>query len=117
MKAVRGQVGARVRALRRGRRWTQEQLAERAGLSYKFVGEIERGRGNPTIETLARLAQALGVDTGQLFPQAGTIADISSPGDYHLSKREMSLVREAVDSLASVLRRTPHSRRTRRCST
>ena len=61
MTDLRGQVGARVKQLRQARRLTQEQLAERAGLSYKFIGEVERGRGNPTLTTLASLSEALGV--------------------------------------------------------
>ena len=40
--------GKRVRALRRAKDMTQEQVAERAGFALQSVGEIERGRGNPT---------------------------------------------------------------------
>jgi transcriptional regulator with XRE-family HTH domain len=46
---------------------SQEQLAAKAGLSYKFVGEIERATGNPTVDTLAALADALGVDATHLL--------------------------------------------------
>ena len=46
---------------------SQEQLAAKAGLSYKFVGEVERGTGNPTVDTLAALSDALGVDAPELF--------------------------------------------------
>jgi len=114
VKSVQGQVGATLRALRRGHGWTQEQLAERAGLSYKFVGEIERGSGNPTLGTLVRLAQALGVETGHLFPAPGSAASASTAGDYQFSQREMAVVREAVDSLASVVRRTSSKARVKR---
>jgi len=46
---------------------SQERLAARAGLSYKFVGEVERGSGNPTVDTLAALAGALETDIADLF--------------------------------------------------
>jgi transcriptional regulator with XRE-family HTH domain len=59
-------LGRRLRALRKLRGLTQERLGERARLSGKFVGEIERGVGNPSLEVLARLAAALDVDLGEL---------------------------------------------------
>ena len=88
-------LGARVKQLRQGRRMTQEQLAERAGLSYKFVGEVERGRANPTLTTLAALADALGV----------TLIDVLGiDGDRpRLSPRQASQVREALASLETLV--------------
>ena len=59
--------GKRVRALRRAKDMTQEQLAERAGLSLQSVGEIERGRGNPTLVNIERLSAALEEDLASLF--------------------------------------------------
>ncbi|GAB6037750.1 hypothetical protein JCM15519_23090 [Fundidesulfovibrio butyratiphilus] len=51
--------GKRIRTLRRAKDLTQEQLADRAGLSLQSVGEIERGRGNPTLVNIERLSAAL----------------------------------------------------------
>jgi XRE family aerobic/anaerobic benzoate catabolism transcriptional regulator len=42
-------VGKRIEALRRKKGLTQEKLAEQVGLSMKHIGEIERGRVNPTL--------------------------------------------------------------------
>ena len=64
---LRARVGGRVKGFRRLKGWSQEQLGERAGLSYKFIGEIERGAGNPTIDTLHAIAVALDVDITDLF--------------------------------------------------
>lgn len=44
-------LGRRVKELRKRKALTQEQLAERAGLDVKFVGSIERGTENPSIQT------------------------------------------------------------------
>ncbi|MBF0480883.1 MAG: helix-turn-helix transcriptional regulator [Desulfovibrionaceae bacterium] len=60
-------LGKRLAVLRKCRKATQLQLAERAGLSLKHLGEIERGRGNPTLESLHRLAEALGISLSELF--------------------------------------------------
>jgi transcriptional regulator with XRE-family HTH domain len=60
-------LGRRLRALRKLRDLTQEELGERARVSGKFVGLIERGVGNPTLEVLARLAEALRVSLSDLL--------------------------------------------------
>lgn len=54
----------RVRALRLARGWTQEQLAERAGVHEKFLGAVERGERNVTLRNIARIARGLGVPIG-----------------------------------------------------
>jgi transcriptional regulator with XRE-family HTH domain len=46
---------------------TQSELAERAELSLKYVGEIERGEANVTIQALERLASVLRWDPWSLF--------------------------------------------------
>lgn len=52
-------VGSRVRALRREHGWSRKALAERAGLSERFLAEVESGRGNPSLRSLAEIAEAL----------------------------------------------------------
>jgi transcriptional regulator with XRE-family HTH domain len=58
--------GRRLRGLRGLRKLTQEQLGEKAGMSGKFIGQIERGTANPSLKNLARLGQALGVELSDL---------------------------------------------------
>lgn len=60
-------IGRRVAELRKERRWSQAVLAERMKLSAKYVQRIEAGRENLTVESLLRLADALGVDVVALF--------------------------------------------------
>lgn len=54
-------VGKNVRQLRQGRGLTQEQLAFEADLDLTYVGGIERGKRNPSLLVMVRLADALGV--------------------------------------------------------
>jgi transcriptional regulator with XRE-family HTH domain len=54
-------IGDRVRAERRGRRWTLDQLAETAGVSRRMVVNVEQGLVNPSVGTLLRISDALGV--------------------------------------------------------
>lgn len=60
-------IGRRIRGLRRQLDMTQEELAEKADLSLKYIGELERGRGNPTITALERIAAALGTSLSLPF--------------------------------------------------
>jgi transcriptional regulator with XRE-family HTH domain len=41
---------------------TQEMLAELAGVSLRTLKQFESGRGNPTLQTLSKLADALGLE-------------------------------------------------------
>ena len=60
-------LGGRIRLLREQRGLSQEKLAERAGLTSKFLGEVERIETNPSTTSIARLASALSVNVGDLF--------------------------------------------------
>jgi transcriptional regulator with XRE-family HTH domain len=55
-------VGANVRRLRHAKGLTQEQLAFEAQIDLTYVGGIERGRRNPSLLVMARVADALDVE-------------------------------------------------------
>lgn len=59
--------GRNVRTSRQKRGYTIEVLADKIGLAYSYVGEIERGRRNPTLAVVERIAEALEVDPLDLF--------------------------------------------------
>ena len=50
---------------------TQEELAERAGLSARYVGAIERGDVSASVTVLGQIAEALGVEPGDLLRRPG----------------------------------------------
>lgn len=54
-------IGARVRHERQARGWTLDTLAEAAGVSRRMVVNVEQGAANPSVGTLLRLGDALGV--------------------------------------------------------
>jgi transcriptional regulator with XRE-family HTH domain len=60
-------VGRRISEIRGGLGLTQEQVAERLGVTLKGYQFIERGVQNLTIKTMVRVASALGVRTAELF--------------------------------------------------
>lgn len=65
-KTVRRILGTRLRALRKERRLSQERLGKKAGLSGKFIGEVERGEKSISMDSLAGLAEALAVPLREL---------------------------------------------------
>ncbi|MEE6140191.1 XRE family transcriptional regulator [Mycobacterium sp. 050128] len=54
-------VGRRVRDARNVRRWTLDELASRSGVSRRMIINIEQGAMNPSIATLLRISNALGI--------------------------------------------------------
>jgi transcriptional regulator with XRE-family HTH domain len=60
-------LGERIKALRRERELQQRQLAEKAALTPSMVSQIESGRLTPSLNTLGRIAGALGVPIATLF--------------------------------------------------
>ena len=62
-------IGVQVRRLRTEQRFSQEELARRAGLSRTAVARIERGERSPAAESIERIARALDVEPGELFPK------------------------------------------------
>lgn len=61
------QFGMAVRRIRLSRNLTIEALAEDAGISYSYLGEIERGLRNPTLSVISALARSLAVEAGDLL--------------------------------------------------
>lgn len=69
--AAEERLGAELAELRHARGLSQSALAERASVQQADISRIERGLGNPTRDTLVRLADALGARL-TLEPRAGT---------------------------------------------
>jgi len=60
-------VGQRIRSLRKERGMSQEQLGEKGGFHYSYIGQIERGEKNVALLNLAKISAALEVSLSQLF--------------------------------------------------
>ncbi|HEX7681185.1 MAG TPA: helix-turn-helix transcriptional regulator [Thermoanaerobaculia bacterium] len=66
--AIFGEV---VRRVRKEYAWTQEDLAERSGLTPTYVGQVERGDKVPSLTVVLKLARALNVLPAQLMESFG----------------------------------------------
>jgi DNA-binding XRE family transcriptional regulator len=60
-RSLAAAIGSRVRQERQSRRWTLDQLADVAGVSRRMIVSIEQGAVNPSVGTLLRVSDALGV--------------------------------------------------------
>ena len=60
-------IGQRIRYYRNKRNYTQEKLSEISGLHATYIGQVERGEKNVTLESLKRITSALDISLSQLF--------------------------------------------------
>jgi transcriptional regulator with XRE-family HTH domain len=63
---VRERVGLNLQKLRRERGLSQEELADLAGIHQTYLSGVERGKRNPTVTVLQRIAKTLGADIEDL---------------------------------------------------
>jgi len=64
---VKALFGNRVRQLRKARGWSQEEFAHRVGLDRSYMGGVERGERNVSLENICLIAVALGLPPAELF--------------------------------------------------
>jgi transcriptional regulator with XRE-family HTH domain len=93
--------GARMRAARQRRGWTQAVLAEAAEVGANYVPRLERGELTPSVEAAWRLARTLGVTVDSLCADADEASgDDAQPAldlVRHLGDEDVALLRHAVD--------------------
>jgi transcriptional regulator with XRE-family HTH domain len=63
-------IATNVRRLRNARKWTQEALAEKAHLSSRYVGAIERANVSARVSIIGRIADAFGVEPAELLKRS-----------------------------------------------
>jgi transcriptional regulator with XRE-family HTH domain len=64
---MKNNLGRKVRELRHSLKMSQEDLAEEAETRRALISDIERGEANPTLDSILKIAIALGVEPTELF--------------------------------------------------
>ena len=102
-------IGERIRAYRRQSGMSQAALAEKAGLHTTYIGQLERGEKNATIETVEKVAAALGLPMDKLFANLGGTgreADRVAAECYNLisvrSPRAQGILLQVIRDLAQL---------------
>ncbi len=67
--------GQKLRLYRRSKGYTQEELGEKAGVCYKYIGEIERGEKNPSFIIIAKIAAALDINPAYFLCQVDNLCE------------------------------------------
>lgn len=76
---ARRQVGWNLRRLRVAKGMSQERLALEAGIDRAYVGRVERGSENVTLDRIEALAKTLGVEVSQLFREVEDGSPLPKP--------------------------------------
>ena len=75
MSDIAKAVGQRIRNYRTQKGLSQEKLAELSGCHPTYIGQLERGEKNATLESIERIANALGITLSKLFEKLGGQVD------------------------------------------
>jgi len=99
-------LGARIKELRKIKGLSQEGLAEKVDISPNYLGRIERGKENPTLDMLLRLAEALGVELWEIcdFGHQMTIKDIKETLHRLVKEADEERLRLLIKIVMAVVR-------------
>jgi len=67
MSILSVEIGQRIRNYRLQQKLSQEELAEKCGLHPTYIGQVERGEKNATIESISKIASGLNISLSMLF--------------------------------------------------
>lgn len=87
-------LGANVRKYRKIAGLTQEELAEIIGCSNSHIGQIENGRGVPSLDMMVKIANALGVMIDQFVVLDGELRETQTTDYFSKHRRSDCAVRE-----------------------
>lgn len=90
------QIGTLIRNLRKAQGLTQQDIAQRIGTSYSYIGRLERGENNVTIETLEKVAIALDMNFFEMLSYAGQKEDDLMHGILGLLRTQDQKTKEKI---------------------
>ena len=80
MEGLRIKIGNRIRELRKAQGLTQEELGERANLHNTYIGGIERGERNLSLDSIEKIANGFNIEVKELF----TFSPTTLPSQYEI---------------------------------
>jgi transcriptional regulator with XRE-family HTH domain len=88
--AVKAHVGSRIAEIRRAKGISQEALATKLDVTTQWFSRVENGHENLTIETLVRVANAIGVRVVELFQEGDSNADLAERTERKPMRKQRS---------------------------
>ena len=104
MRDIATALGLRIRELRNERHMSQEELAFKAGISAAHLGQIERALKNPTVDTVNKIAGALGVPITVLFTDEQAKLDAGNPVIGKINDHLMDMTEEQQRDFLRIIR-------------
>lgn len=108
---LQAELGLRIRHYRKKQKMSQEKLAELSSLHPTYIGQVERGEKNATVESIFHIAKGLNMPLSELFADMEEILDDAEkapffPADmYHklmgLSPEKQKQLLNIIDSVLS----------------
>lgn len=97
MSNIAKSVGQRIRSYRTSKGLSQEKLAELSSCHPTYIGQLERGEKNATLESIERIATALNIPLSKLFEKLGGSHDNSD--DIPISCYELFLTKSKAEQI------------------
>jgi len=94
--------GIRLRALRKVKGITQEKLSELIGLDPQYYCKMENGNHFPSVKTLTKIIETLGVEENELFnfsKKTNSIINSISASLVQFNNKELKIIKEFVDAM------------------
>ena len=95
MSEITKNIGNRIRSYRTQLGYSQERLAEISGCHPTYIGQVERGEKNPTLESVEKIASALEISLSKLFENLGS--DDSNERNIPLECYEFMLTKSKTE--------------------
>ena len=95
MSEITKNIGNRIRNYRTQLGYSQERLAEISGCHLTYIGQVERGEKNPTLESVEKIASALEISLSKLFENLGS--DDSNKRNIPLECYEFMLTKSKTE--------------------
>lgn len=109
---IKRELGQRIRILRKRQGLTQEEMADKCGLHWTYIGGLERGERNPTLTTMQKVAAGLGVGVVELIQTKAL--DATAQENSQSEGKLMKLLRrndaETMDLATGIVREVIHWR-------
>lgn len=107
MTDLRNTVGDRIRAIRKAKGFTQQQLAELSNLDDAYIGAVERGERNFSIDTLEKIVVALKIQALELFHNIDDLNEVGAAqrraiDEYAVTVSELSV--KQISTLNKIVR-------------
>lgn len=98
-------LGNRIRQLRKNVKYTQADLADKAGLSTNFIALLEKGKRSASVDTLYRISKVLKVELKELFdfPEKKTKAHVATDELVKFLKRKSADDIDVVKEIAVII--------------